>query len=90
MTPLRRALLSGLTLFGGHFVNRRLDRVGLVGVLLTAAMLGTIGVAKALPFDNSGLRFLVWLPMGLLVLVGLIALVSARLVLSVLVESDRS
>jgi hypothetical protein len=29
--------------------------------------------------DDSGLRYLVWLPMGLLLLVGLIALVSARL-----------
>jgi hypothetical protein len=79
MTPLRRALLSGLTLFGGHFVNRRLDRVGLIGVLLTVAVIGTVGVARAMPFDNSGLRILVWLPMGLLILVGLIALVSARL-----------
>jgi hypothetical protein len=79
MTPLRRALLSGLTLFGGHFVNRRLDRVGLIGVLLTVAVVGMVGVARATPFDNSGLRILVWLPMGLLALVGLIALVSARL-----------
>ena len=79
MTPLRRALLSGLTLFGGHFVNRRLDRVGLVGSSLTVAVVGTIGVARALPVDDLGLRYLAWLPMGLLVLVGLIALLSARL-----------
>jgi hypothetical protein len=79
MTPLRRALLSGLTLFGGHFLNRRLDRVGLIGGSLTVAVVGTIGVARALPLDDSDLRYLVWLPMGLLVLVGLIALVSARL-----------
>ncbi len=79
MTPLRRALLSGLTLFGGHFVNRRLDRVGLIGVLTAVAAVGTIGVARAIPVDNSGLHILIWLPMGLMVLVGLIALVSARL-----------
>ncbi len=79
MTPFRRALLSGLTLFGGHFVNRRLDRVGLIGGSVTAVVVGTIGVARALPLDDSGLRYLVWLPVGLLVLVGLIALVSARL-----------
>jgi hypothetical protein len=79
MTPLRRALLSGFTLFGGHFVNRRLDRAGLIGVLIMVAVVGIVGVARAVPFDNSGLRILVWLPMGLLALVGLIALLSARL-----------
>ena len=79
MTPLRRALLSALTLFGGPFVNRRLDRVGLIGCSLTAAVVGTIAAARALPFDDSGLRYMAWLPMGLLVLVGLIALLSARL-----------
>jgi hypothetical protein len=36
-TPLRRALLSAVTLFGGHFLNRRLDRVVLIGVLVAAA-----------------------------------------------------
>ena len=79
MTPLGRALLSGLTLFGGHFVNRRHDRVGLIGGSLTVAVVGTIGVARALPLDDSGLRYLVWLPMGLMLLVGLIALISAGL-----------
>jgi len=53
MTPLRRALLSALTLFGGHFVHRRLDRVGLIGGSLTAAVVGTICVVRAPPFDDS-------------------------------------
>ena len=33
--PLLRALLSALTLFGGHFLNRRLDRVVVVFAALT-------------------------------------------------------
>lgn len=81
MTPFRRTLLSALTLFGGHFVNRRLDRVGLIGVSVTAALVGTIGAARALPLDDAALRLWAWLPICLFVLVGSIALVSARLTL---------
>jgi len=39
-TPYSRALLSALTLFGGHFLNRRLDRV-----VLIFAILATVGIA---------------------------------------------
>jgi hypothetical protein len=34
LVPIFRALISLLTLFGGHFLNRRLDRVVLIGAVL--------------------------------------------------------
>ena len=36
--PYLRALLSLVTLFGGHFLNRRLDRVVLIGTLLVLTL----------------------------------------------------
>jgi hypothetical protein len=42
--PLLRALLSALTLFGGHFLNRRLDRVRLIGLLFVLTPLALIGL----------------------------------------------
>jgi hypothetical protein len=43
MMSLRRALISIVTLFGGHFLNRRLDRVVLIGALLVVPVVAFIG-----------------------------------------------
>lgn len=41
--PFSRALLSAITLFGGHFLNRRHGRVALIGTLLVVALIFSIG-----------------------------------------------
>jgi hypothetical protein len=78
--PFRRALLSAVTLFGGHFLNRRLDRVVLIGTLLALAGMASIGVPFALAALNEPndalFKWILRLP---LILVGTVALVSAGL-----------
>jgi hypothetical protein len=79
--PLRRALLSFVTLFGGHFLNRRLDRVVLIGVLVAAAVIASARLIYALHtiepylFYPAALK-VSWLP---LILLAPIALLSAIL-----------
>jgi hypothetical protein len=78
--PFRRALLSAITLFGGHFLNRRLDRVVLVGTLLAVATVASIGVPIAHSFiGESNFGFVIWALRLPLILVGAIALLSAGL-----------
>lgn len=43
-----RVLLSAFTLFGGHFFNRRLDRVVLIGTLVVLAAIGSVGTPVVL------------------------------------------
>jgi len=80
LTPIRRALLSAITLFGGHFQNRRLDRVVLIGTLLALAVMISIGLPVAL-FQIRGpdSRLALWTLSVLSILVGTIALFSAGL-----------
>lgn len=73
--PLRRALFSVITLFGGHFLNRRLDRVVLVGALLIVPMVALIGVPYVL-LNGPKFSWALKLP---LILVGALALLSAGL-----------
>lgn len=73
--PLRRALLSVITLFGGHFLNRRLDRVVLVGALVIVPVAALIGVPYVL-FTGPKFSWALKLP---LILVGALALLSAGL-----------
>ncbi len=48
LTAIFRALLSAFTLFGGHSLNRRVDRLVLIGTLLALAAMISIGAAAAL------------------------------------------
>lgn len=53
--PIIRALLSAITLFGGHLLNRRFDRVRLIGILLLPILLAAIGLIvwlARLPFGQ--------------------------------------
>jgi hypothetical protein len=78
--PFRRALLSAITLFGGHFLNRRLDRVVLIGTLLAVAAMASIGVTFALSVTGEpNFRLITWALRLLLILVGAIVLLSAGL-----------
>lgn len=78
--PLRRALLSAITLFGGHFLNRRLDRVVLIGTLIMVAAVTSIGVPVAHTFlGQPNFTFVTWALRMPLILVGAIALLSAGL-----------
>jgi len=43
--PYLRALLSAITLFGGHFLNRRFDRVVLVGAPVALCLIVIFGLA---------------------------------------------
>jgi hypothetical protein len=80
MMPLRRTLLSAITLFGGHFLNRRLDRVVLIGMLLMVAAVISIGVPVAHSFlGQPNFTFVTWALRLPLILVGAIALLSAGL-----------
>ena len=72
--PLRRALLSAVTLFGGHFLNRRLDRVVLIGTLLMLVVMAQFLVPYALLW--MGHAWALQLP---LILFGGLALLSAVL-----------
>ena len=54
--PFRRALLSAITLFDGHFLNRRHGRVALIGALLVVALITSIGGVYAL-VTIGGVRF---------------------------------
>jgi hypothetical protein len=79
--PFRRALLSGITLFGGHFLNRRLDRVSLIGFLLVLAVISSIGAAGEL-LTTEGPGFYsaaTWASRLPLIVFGAIALLSAGL-----------
>jgi len=73
--PFSRALFSVVTLFGGHFLNRRLDRVVLVGALLIVPVVALIGVPYVL-FNGPKFSWALKLP---LILVGALALLSAGL-----------
>ena len=78
--PVRRALLSALTLFGGHFLNRRLDRVVLVGTLLGAAV-GVTAMAFVANSFNGGIEsaFTTGVVNGLAIFVASIVLLSTGL-----------
>jgi hypothetical protein len=81
--PFSRALISAVTLFGGHFLNRRLDRVVLVGALLVVAVMGFVGVPYALfPIDRPTSGLIPWLLRLPLILFGALALLSAGLTFS--------
>jgi hypothetical protein len=78
--PLFRALLSAVTLFGGHFLNRRLDRVRQVGVRFGLILLALIGLFLALsasPFERVALIDCLFA--GPFVLIGVLAAFSAVL-----------
>ena len=78
--PFRRALLSAFTLFGGHFLNRRLDRVVLIGTLIAVVAMASIGVPFALSvIGEANFSFVAWALRLPLILVGAVALVSAGL-----------
>ena len=78
--PFRRALLSAITLFGGHFLNRRLDRVVLVGTLLAVAAMASSGMPFALSvMGQANLWSVIWALRLALILVGAIVLLSAGL-----------
>lgn len=79
--PLRRALLSAVTLFGGHVLNRRLDRVALIGALLVIpAMVSIARVSSVLTFDGAEFYSAgTWASKLPLILVGAVALLSAGL-----------
>jgi hypothetical protein len=80
MMPFRRALISAITLVGGHFLNRRLDRVVLVGALLVVVVVAFIGVPYGLFFiGKSEFNFITWALRLPLILVGALALLSAGL-----------
>jgi hypothetical protein len=80
--PFRRALLSAITLFGGHFLNRRHGRVALIGALLVVALISSIGGLYAL-VTIGGVRFYsvaaTWAPRLLVILVVAVAFLSAGL-----------
>ena len=80
--PFRRALLSAITLFGGHFLNRRHGRVALIGALLVVALISSIGGVYAL-VTIGGVRFYsvaaTWAPRLLVILVVAVAFLSAGL-----------
>jgi len=48
--PYLRALLSAITLFGGHFLNRRFDRVVLIGVPVALCFVVVFGLASTQSF----------------------------------------
>jgi hypothetical protein len=78
--PLRRALISAVTLFGGHFLNGRLDRVVLIGALLVVAVAASIGVPYAAVLSaQSELSLISWALKLPPILVGALALLSAGL-----------
>ena len=78
--PIRRALISLVTLFGGHFLNRRLDRVVLIGALLVAPVAAFIAAPYVLFFMQQSISSIVTWALRLpLMLVGAIALLSAGL-----------
>src|SRR5689334_16258024 len=77
----RRALLSAVTLFGGHFLNRRLDRIALIGALLVVAAFFSIPLVHALlTMREEGFYYVSkWVARLPLILVAAIALLSAGL-----------
>jgi hypothetical protein len=80
LMPFRRALLSAMTLFGGHFLNRRLDRVVLVGTLLALVAIGLVGVPFALSgIDEASFMSVTWAQRLLLIFVAAVSLLSAGL-----------
>jgi hypothetical protein len=80
--PFLRALLSAITLFGGHFLNRRSDRVRQIGARLGLILLALVGLQLAYfasPFERFPLiDSLFAIP---LVLTGALAAFSAVLTL---------
>jgi hypothetical protein len=79
--PFRRALLSAITLFGGHFINRRFDRIALIGTLLVVAVISSIGGVCAL-LTIGGAKFhsaATWASRLPLILVVAVAFLSAVL-----------
>src|SRR5947208_3262158 len=80
--PFRRALLSAITLFGGHFLNGRHGRIALIGTLLVLALISSIGAIYAL-VTIGGVRFYsvaaTWAPRLLVILVVAVAFLSAGL-----------
>ena len=78
--PILRALLSALTLFGGHFLSRRIDRVVLIGALLMLVVIGYIAMPWMLMFMPGPNVDHFWMFFKLpLVLVAAIAVLSAAL-----------
>ena len=83
MMPFRRALLSAFTLVGGHFLNRRLDRVVLVGTLLVAVVMAVVAVPMVLLSIGKGnYSSFLWALRLPVILVGALGLVSAWLTFS--------
>jgi hypothetical protein len=79
LTPLGRAALSALTLFGGHLLNQRLDRVILIATLLVSAAAISIGLSVATFYANDH-----WTPLAIWAPWLLLLLGSALLVISVM------
>src|SRR5688572_28963968 len=78
--PLFRALFSALTFFGGHFLNRRIDRIVLIGAMLAVAAMVSIGAIFVL--NVIGVMYLgyaTWVLRLPLILVLAVALLSAGL-----------
>lgn len=77
--PFLRALLSALTLFGGHFLNRRLDRVVVVFAALTTLVVVSYFVFPTLIFSARGAGLIPWAFRAPAVMIIAIALASATM-----------
>lgn len=58
--PFFRALLSALTFFGGHVLNRRLDRVVVILAALACVGIGSYLILPSLVFHTLGISKMIW------------------------------
>lgn len=77
--PYVRALLSALTFFGGHLLNRRLDRVVLLFAILAAVGITCYLILPTVLFNAGSARSAVWAVRASTVLIVAIAIGSAVL-----------
>jgi hypothetical protein len=59
--PYLRALLSAITLFGGHFLNRRLDRVMLIGAPVALCFVVVFGLAATQVLHEWQSQYVIWI-----------------------------
>jgi hypothetical protein len=72
--PYLRALLSLVTLFGGHFLNRRLDRVVLIGTLLVLTLATYMSTPYAMLWaPDVNLLYVILAPRALLLLIAIVS-----------------
>jgi hypothetical protein len=83
VTPLGRAALSALTLFGGHFLNQRLDRVVLIATLLVSAVAISLGILVAIfHAGDQWAPVAIWAPWLPLLLMSALLVISVVLTFS--------